>query len=87
MSTKQAVELKQLLNLYENGLNTRLTENERTALPIAIALQAFWGIGGWVVRLDDINTARNHASGMMRELELCNYIMDNLNEWQDIFKK
>jgi Ser/Thr protein kinase RdoA (MazF antagonist) len=87
MSAKRAVELKQLLNLYENGLNTRLTETERIALPVAIALQAFWGIGGWVVRLDDINTARNHASGMMRELELCNYIMDNLNEWQDIFNE
>jgi len=87
MSTERAFELKQLLNLYESGLNTRLTETERIALPIAIALQALWGIGGWVVKLDDENTARNHVSGMAWELEQCKYIMDNLDEWQEIFYK
>jgi hypothetical protein len=35
--------------------------------------------------LDDENAARNHASGMIWELERCKYIMDNLNEWQAIF--
>jgi hypothetical protein len=37
--------------------------------------------------LDDERAARNHASGMMWELERCSYIMGNLNEWQDIFSE
>jgi homoserine kinase type II len=85
MSTERVVELKQLLDLYESGLDARLTEAEKVTLPIAVALQALWGIGGWVALLDDENTARNHAEGMTRELERCNYIMDNLDEWQNIF--
>ena len=85
MSTERAVELKQLLNIYESGLDMPLTEAEKAALPTAIALQALWGIGGWVVLLDDDNAARVHASAMMWELERCNYILDNLSQWQDIF--
>jgi homoserine kinase type II len=85
MSPGRAVELKLLLNIYDSGLANKLTEAEKTALPIAIALQALWGIGGWVVLLDDENAARNHASGMMWEFEQCKYIMDNLREWQTIF--
>jgi homoserine kinase type II len=87
MSGERAAELKELLNIYESGLKMPLSESEKGALPIAIALQALWGIGGWVVLLDDDNSAKNYASGMMWELERCGYIMDNLNEWQDIFKK
>ena len=85
MSIERAVELKQLLNIYDSGLEAPLTGVEKAALPVAIALQALWGIGGWVVLLDDDNAARDHASGMLWELERCNYIMDNLNEWQEIF--
>jgi len=85
MSSERAVELKQLLDLYESGLDNRLTEIEKTALPMTMALQALWGIGGWVALLDDENAARNHALGMMWELERCSYIMDNLSEWQNIF--
>jgi len=85
MSAERAIELKQLLDIYESGLETPLTDTEKAAMPIAIALQALWGIGGWVVLLDDDGAARDHASGMAWELERCNYIMDNLNEWQNIF--
>jgi homoserine kinase type II len=85
MSDKRAAELKRLLNLYESGLACPLTEREKAALPIAMALQALWGIGGWVVLLDDERAAQNHASGMLWELKICNYIMDNLSKWQDIF--
>ena len=87
ISAERAIELKQLLELYESGLNIRLSETEKTALPIAVALQALWGIGGWVALLDDERAAQNHASGMMWELERCSYIMDNLNEWQSMFNK
>ena len=85
MSSERAVELKELLNIYENGLDVRLTETEKAALPTAIALQALWGIGGWVVLLDDENAARNYVSSMIWELERCNYIMDNLSKCQNIF--
>ena len=84
-SRERAVELKKLLNLYESGLDVKLSEAEKIAVPMFIAVQAFWGIGGWVVLLDDEKAARNHAAGMMWELERCKYIMDNLDKWQDIF--
>jgi homoserine kinase type II len=87
LSSDRAIELKQLLDLYESGLETPLHKAERAAMPIAIALQPLWGIGGWVALLDDEKTARNHASGMMDELKYCNYIMDNINDWQYIFCK
>ena len=84
-SRERALELKQLLDLYENGLDIKLSEAEKSVVPICIAMQAFWGIGGWVVQLDNDDAARNHAAGMKWELDRCKYVIDNLDEWQDIF--
>lgn len=85
MSTERAAELKELINLYETGLDEPLTGTERISLPIALALQPLWSIGGWVSRLDDENAARQHASDMLWNVKWGIFIMENLEEWQDIF--
>ena len=80
-----AYELKKALDLYDGGLDKPLSAAERRCLPIALALQPMWGVGGWVALLDDEGAARKHASGMMWDVDFGNHIMDNLREWQNVF--
>ncbi len=71
-----------LTRRYEAGLETGLTDSERAAMPLAIARQPLWSIGGWVARLDDDDTAREHAAGCGPELRTALAIMADLGRWQ-----
>ena len=53
--------LRPLVRGYTVGLGSPLTPAGHQALPWAIARQPLWGIGGWVVVLDDQRAARAHA--------------------------
>ncbi len=82
---RRAEEMKGLLNAYESGLDIPLEPDERAALPIAIAAQPLWSIGGWVATLDSEYTARKHASDMLAYVEEAQRIIDNLARWQAAF--
>jgi hypothetical protein len=42
---------------------------ERAALPLAIARQPLWAIGGWLATLDGEKTARDLAAVMSADVE------------------
>lgn len=58
-----------LLDAYESGLDRPVTEDEREALPIAMARQPLWSVGVWVALLDDEAAARRHLAATAEALE------------------
>ncbi len=83
--SQHAAALKRLLNAYESGLDTPLAAGERAALPIAIASQPLWSIGGWIATLDSEHAARVHASDMLEYVEAAQRVLDHLAQWQRMF--
>ena len=79
------VRLRRLVDAYASGLDQPLTPSERAALPWAMARQPLWGIGGWVASLDDVQAARNHAAGMVADVERALQIIRMLDRWQQAF--
>ena len=77
--------LRELVDAYNSGLDEPLTSMERAALPLAIARQPLWGIGGWVAQLDDEQSARRHAAALGPEIELGLRIMQGMEWWQAEF--
>ncbi len=73
--------LRKLVELYNSELEEPLTRDERIALPIIIARQPLWSIGGWVALLDDEEAARQHASDMLPCVEQALDIICNLTKW------
>lgn len=83
----QLVQLQNLLNTYDRGAAHPLSGLERAALPLAIARQPLWSIGGWVAALDDAETARDHAFGTINNVNWALRLMDELERWQEAFTK
>jgi hypothetical protein len=83
----QLVQLQKLLNAYDRGADCTLTSAERAALPLAIARQPLWSIGGWVAWLDDADAARNHAVGTIAEVKWALRLMDAVERWQEAFTR
>jgi homoserine kinase type II len=77
--------LRDLVDAYERGLGDPLSRAERAALPLAIARQPLWSIGGWVALLDDEVCARQHAAGMYEETERSLRIVREIERWQAAF--
>ncbi|MFD1676026.1 phosphotransferase [Alicyclobacillus fodiniaquatilis] len=77
--------LRNLIDAYNEGLDERLSMEERLALPLAIARQPLSGIGGWVALLDDERAAKRHAQGMLGEVEWALDIPRNLDRWRAAF--
>jgi Ser/Thr protein kinase RdoA (MazF antagonist) len=77
--------LRRLVEAYERGLGKPLTTTECAALPLAMARQPLWSIGGWVVRLDDERTARRHAATMHGAVAWALDVMRDLEGWQATF--
>lgn len=61
--------LRSLIDAYDEGLDEHLSTAERRALPLAIARQPLWSIGGWVALLDDDETAQRHAKTMPGDID------------------
>jgi len=77
--------LCELVDAYDRGLGDPLSRAERLALPLAIARQPLWSLGGWVASLDDEGLARRHASGMFGEVEWTLRMMREGDRWQAAF--
>lgn len=77
--------LRGLVDAYESGLGNPLSSAERAALPLALVRQPLWSIGGWVALLDDEQSARDHASGSVWEVNWALGIIGELDRWQTAF--
>jgi homoserine kinase type II len=77
--------LLKLVDAYGCGLAIRLSSAERAALPLALARQPLWSIGGWVALLDDEQSARQHAAWTVWEVDWALGILDELDIWQSAF--
>jgi homoserine kinase type II len=82
---ESATALRRLLDAYDGGLEVPLTEQERAALPWAVARQPLWGIGGWVRLLDDEATARRHAAGVTPGMEWALAVTQDVERWRAAF--
>ena len=80
-----AARLRGLVQRYDRALDGPLSAAERAALPLALARQPLWSIGGWVARLDDEAVARRHLAGTAAELEAGLGILATLGRWRDAF--
>jgi homoserine kinase type II len=85
VSDERLRRLRRLIDAYDAGLNEPLTRTERAALPLAIARQPLWSIGGWVALLDDEQAARRHAQGMAAEVQWALGIVSEVERWQAAF--
>jgi Ser/Thr protein kinase RdoA (MazF antagonist) len=85
VSDERLRRLRRLVDAYDAGLDEPLTPVERAALPLAMARQPLWSIGGWVALLDDEQTARRHAEGMIREVQWALGIIREVERWQAAF--
>jgi homoserine kinase type II len=84
-SDAQLWRLRRLVDAYDGGLGNRLSSAERAALPLALARQPLWSIGGWVALLDDEQSARQHAAGSVWEVDWALGITAELDRWQTAF--
>jgi homoserine kinase type II len=82
---QQLARLRRMLDAYDRGADRPLTTAERAALPLAMARQPLWSIGGWVALLDDEVAARAHAAAAHPEVRWALRLMDDLARWQDAF--
>ncbi len=85
VSATQLGRLRRLVDAYDSGLAHSLSRAERAALPLALARQPLWSIGGWVALLDDEQSARQHAVGSFGEVNWALGITDELDKWQTAF--
>ena len=85
LSDDRVSRLRKLVDAYDQGLDHPLSSAERAALPLAIARQPLWSIGGWVALLDDEQSARRHAAGMCWDVEWALSILREVDRWQAAF--
>ncbi len=84
-SDAQLERLRRLVDAYDSGLATPLSRVERATLPLAMARQPLWSIGGWVALLDDEQSARQHAAGTISEVNWALGMLGELDKWQLAF--
>lgn len=77
--------LRGLVDAYDSGLDNPLTVAEREALPLAIARQPLWSVGGWVALLDDEGSARRHAAEIAWDVGWALRILCEIDRWQAAF--
>jgi Ser/Thr protein kinase RdoA (MazF antagonist) len=85
VSDEQLRKLRRLLDEYEAGSEHPLSSAERTILPLAMARQPLWSIGGWVASLDDEQAARQHAAATAPEVGWALHRMREVPRWQAAF--
>jgi homoserine kinase type II len=73
--------LRHLVRTYDQASEAPLSEAERASLPLAIARQPAWSVGGWVVRLGEADAVR-HAYNASAELPVALSVMRHLHTWQ-----
>jgi homoserine kinase type II len=73
--------LGRLLDAYDAGSAIPLSATERAALPLALARQPLWSIGGWVAALDDETAARQHAAGTTASVRWAQRLLHEVGRW------
>jgi Ser/Thr protein kinase RdoA (MazF antagonist) len=81
--TGDPARLARLLSAYEAGLGTRLSQDERAAIPLAMARQPLWSIAVWVALLDNQGTARRHLAATAPELNWALQLASRITQVQD----
>ena len=81
--TSDPAQLAELVGAYEAGLGTRLSQDERAAIPHAMARQPLWSIAVWVALLDNQDTARRHLAATGAELEWALHLTGRIAHLQD----
>ena len=81
--TSDPAQLAELVGAYEAGLGTRLSQDERAAIPRAMARQPLWSIAVWVALLDNQDTARRHLAATRAELEWALQLTGRIAQVQD----
>lgn len=76
-----------LVDAYDVGLDDKLTDRERSALPLALARQSLWAAGKWLAVLDTEETARALAAAVAPEVAWSLGIVRNLRPWQAAFAR
>jgi hypothetical protein len=82
VSHEQLGRVRRLIDVYEAGSDTPLRTTERAALPLAIARQPLWSIGGWVASLDDEAAARQHAASVGSAVTWALSLVRDLHRWR-----
>jgi homoserine kinase type II len=77
--------LRQLVRTYDQASEAPLSGAERASLPLAIARQPAWSVGGWVLRLGEADAVR-HAYDVSAELPVALSVMRHLQTWQHALK-
>lgn len=72
---------------FDSGLEHRLTDRERLALPLALARQPLWAAGKWLASLDAEETARQLAAGVAPDVTWALTIVQALPQWQAAFSR
>lgn len=85
VSDEQLWRLRRLVDAYDRGLANPLSHAERIALPLTLARQPLWSIGGWVALLDDEQSAYQHAMGTAWAVDWALGIMQEIDRWQTAF--
>ncbi len=77
--------LASLLRAYNGGLKIPLGSDDLAALPLAMARQPLWCIGGWCVQAEHDNDVRIRISDMLYYVDWAHKIIDELDEWHQVF--
>ncbi len=77
--------LARLVDAYDSGLDHKLTDRERQALPLAVARQPLWAAGKWLASLDTEETARRLATGVAPDVTWALTIVQVLPQWRAAF--
>jgi Ser/Thr protein kinase RdoA (MazF antagonist) len=80
-TTENVALLAHLVRTYDQAAESPLSEAERASLPLAIARQPAWSVGGWILRLGEADAVR-HAHDAAAELPVALSVMRHLEAWQ-----
>jgi homoserine kinase type II len=75
--------VRDLLDAYDAASASPLSTAERLALPLAVARQPAWSVGGWVRALDRPE-ALAHAEAAALELPVARAVLNRLDVWQQV---
>lgn len=81
LSDDHLLNLRRLIDAYDSGLSNPLTDIERAALPLAIARQPLWSVGGWIALLDNEWAARQHAAEIRWDVDWATRIVYEIDRW------
>lgn len=74
--------LADLADRYDAGLDEALSDDERRALPLALARQPLWSAARHVADVDDEDLARRLVTADAPDVRWGLHVLDHLDEWE-----